>query len=136
MTSRLNPYLSFIDTAEEAMEFYRSVFGGQLQVHTFGDMGDPEGAEAHKVMHAMLETDLGFTLMASDTPEGMPPSPGNGTISVSGDDAEVLRGYWAALSEDGQVTMPLERQVWGDDFGMVTDRFGVSWMVSIAPQQA
>ena len=135
MTSRLNPYLSFVDTAEEAMSFYQSVFGGELNVMKFGEMGDPEGAEAHKVMHANLETPLGFTLMASDTPEGMTTTP-NGTVSLSGDDVDTLKGYWEALAADGQVTMPLEKQVWGDEFGMLTDKFGVAWMVNVSTPQA
>ena len=131
MTSRLNPYLNFSDNAREAMEFYKDVFGGNLTVNTFGDYGT-QGDEASKVMHAQLETDNGFTLMASDTPDGMPRNPGdNITISLSGDDAEQLRGYWQKLSEGGNVTMPMEKQMWGDEFGMCTDRFGVPWMVDI-----
>src|SRR3712207_1793647 len=115
----------------EAMEFYKDVFGGNLTVNTFGDYGT-QGDEANKVMHAQRETDNGFTLMAADTPDGMPRNPGdNITISLSGDDAEQLRGYWQKLSEGGNVTMPMEKQMWGDEFGMCTDRFGVPWMVDI-----
>jgi PhnB protein len=133
MTSKLNPYLSFQDTARDAMEFYQSVFGGQLFISTFGEMGDPEAAEADLVMHASLETPSGYTLFASDTPPGMEFAPGSQiTVSLSGDDADELRGYWEKLAADGTVTMPLERQMWGDDFGTVTDRFGIDWMVNIA----
>jgi len=134
MASKLNPYLSFKDTAREAMEFYKSVFGGELFVSTFGDMGDPEAAGADLVMHASLETPSGYTLFASDTPPGMELSTGGQvTLSLSGDagSGDELRGYWERLSADGTVKMPLERQVWGDDFGMVTDRFGIEWMVNI-----
>jgi PhnB protein len=137
MTSKLNPYLSFKDTTRDAMEFYQSVFGGELYVSTFGEMGDPEAAEANLVMHASLQTPSGYTLFASDTPPGMELVPGSQiTVSLSGDaeSAEELRGYWASLSADGTVRMPLERQMWGDDFGMVTDRFGIDWMVNISPQ--
>ena len=92
MASLLNPYISFRDNAREAMEFYRSIFGGTLRVNTFGEYG-AQGAEADKVMHAQLETDSGYTLMGADTPEGMSYNPGdNITISLSGDDAEELRG--------------------------------------------
>jgi PhnB protein len=137
MASRLNPYISFRDNARQAMEFYRDVFGGELTVNTFGESGGAEGTpEADMIMHAQLETDRGFTLMASDTPAEMPYNPGNNiSISLSGDDADDLRGYWAKLSDGGTVTMPLEKQMWGDEFGMCQDRFGIPWMVNITQQQ-
>ena len=137
MASRLNPYISFRDNARQAMEFYRDVFGGELTVNTFGESGGAEGTpEADKIMHAQLETDRGFTLMASDTPAEMPYNPGsNISISLSGDDADDLRGYWEKLSDGGTVTMPLEKQMWGDEFGMCQDRFGIPWMVNITQQQ-
>jgi PhnB protein len=137
MASRLNPYISFRDNAREAMEFYQSVFGGELNVSTFGEFGAPEGTPPDGVMHAQLDTPSGYTIMASDTPAGMSHSPGNTmSVSLSGDDGDELRGYFARLSEGGSVGMPLERQMWGDEFGMVTDRFGVGWMVNIAGAQA
>ena len=137
MASRLNPYISFNGNARDAMEFYRSVFGGELNVSTFGEFGQPEGSEADKVMHAQLETPAGFTLMASDTPPGMEYSAPNSTITVSlsGDDAD-LRAYWEKLADGGTVVMPLEKQMWGDEFGMCVDRFGVPWMVNITQQQS
>jgi PhnB protein len=133
VSSRLNPYLSFPGNARDAMEFYRTVFGGTLAVNTFGEFGNPDAAVADKVMHAMLETDRGYSLMASDLPPGMAHAPGNNiTLSLSGDDGDELRGYWEKLIDGGQVNMPLEKQVWGDEFGMCTDRFGIPWMVNIA----
>ena len=138
MTSRLNPYIAFNGTARDAMEFYRSVFGGELTVSTFGESGMPAGPGADGVMHAQLETPAGFTLMASDMPPGSEDgySAPNGTISVSlsGDDDD-LHAYWEKLADGGTVTMPLEKQMWGDEFGMCIDRFGVSWMVNIGQQQ-
>ncbi len=132
MASRLNPYLNFPGNARQAMEFYESVFGGNLQVSTFGEYGAP-GAPADGVMHAMLDTDNGFTLMASDLPPGAEHQPGeNIAVSLSGDDRDQLRGYWQKLSESGRVTMPLEKQMWGDEFGMCTDQFDVPWLVNIA----
>jgi PhnB protein len=137
MASRLNPYLSFRDSARQAMEFYQKVFGGTLTLNTFGEFGNPDPAVADKVMHAMLETDSGFTLMASDTPPEMDHIPGNNiAISLSGDDADELRGYWQQLSEGATVPVPLEKQMWGDEFGMCVDRFGIGWMVNIAQPQA
>ena len=132
MASRLNPYISFENGARQAMEFYRDVFGGDLTINTFGEFGQPDSPDADKVMHSQLETGTGFTLMASDTPAGMQRNPGDTiTISLSGDDADALRGWWNKLSDGGTVTMPLEKQMWGDEFGMCVDRFGIPWMVNI-----
>ena len=137
MASRLNPYISFDGTARDAMETYQEVFGGELSVNTFGDFGQAPPGYEEKVMHSQLESPSGFTLMASDTPPGMPFQPGtNIAVSLSGDDEGELRGYWDKLSEGGQVTLALEKQMWGDVFGMVVDRFGITWMVNIAQPQA
>ncbi len=137
MPSRLNPYISFPGNAREAMEFYRDVFGGTLAMNTFGEYGDTDPATANGIMHAMLETGSGFTLMGSDNPPGWEHRPGtNVAISLSGEDDAELRAYWDALSAAGTVTMPLEKQMWGDVFGMCTDRFGINWMVNIAEPQA
>ena len=139
MTISLSPYLGFRDDAREAMEFYRSVFGGQLDVTPFGAFdgaGDP--ADADKVMHSQLVTPTGLTLMASDTPASMEPDRGSSiSLSLSGgpDDEDTLRGYWDGLAAGGTVTMPLDKAPWGDTFGMLTDRFGTKWMVSIGSAQ-
>ncbi|MDI3402634.1 VOC family protein [Streptomyces cavernicola] len=137
MASRLNPYLSFDGDARQAMEFYKEVFGGTLSLNTFGDLGGQAGgAEADKIMHSMLETASGFTLMGADNPPGMEFKAGNNySVSVSGDDDAELRGYWEKLSADGTVAVPLEKQMWGDVFGMCTDKFGVPWMVDITQPQ-
>ena len=137
MSSRLNPYVNYDGDARAAMEFYNGVFGGKLTISTFGEYGMGDGPVGDRVMHAQLETDNGFTLMASDTQPGMEHQPGNNiSISLSGEDADVLRGYWKKLSRGGEVTMPLEKQMWGDEFGMLVDRFGIGWMVNIAGSQA
>jgi PhnB protein len=133
VTSRLNPYISFPDTARQALEFYRGVFGGDLRMSTFGEAGAADGLDADKIMHGQLETPAGYTLMASDTPAGMDRTVGtNISISLSGDGADELRGYFAKLSDGGAVTMPLEKQMWGDEFGMCVDPFGIAWMVNIS----
>jgi PhnB protein len=134
MTTKLNPYLSFRDHAREAMDFYQSVFGGQVERSTFAELHASEDpAEADKIMHSMLVTDGGLTLMASDTPNSMDFTPGNNySVSLSGDDDAELRGYWEKLSGSGTVTMPLEVAPWGDAFGMCVDTFGISWLVNIA----
>ena len=137
MASRLNPYISFPGTAREAMEFYQRVLGGSLTLNTFGEFGAQDAPDANNIMHGMLETDRGFTLMGADTPPGMEHQPGNNiSVSLSGDDADELRGYWEQLSDGGTVTVPLEKQMWGDEFGACVDRFGISWMVNISRAQA
>ena len=136
MTSRLNPYISFAGNARQAMEFYNRVLGGTLTLNTFGESGAPDSGDADKIMHSMLETDSGFTLMGADTPPGMEHNPGtNIAVSLSGDDADELRGYWEKLSGGGTVSVPLEKQMWGDEFGACTDQFGIGWMVNIAQPQ-
>ncbi len=151
MTTRLNPYLNFATTTRQAMEFYQSVLGGELRMSTFGEYGGaPEGLEPDHVMHAMLETPSGLTLMASDTPagagdgagQGAGQGPGQGSgqpggvsLSLSGEDADELRGYWERLSARAAVTVPLQKQMWGDEFGMLVDEFGMTWMVNITSPQ-
>jgi PhnB protein len=136
MTSRLNPYLTFDGNARAAMEFYQSVFGGELVVNNVGDFGGADPALADKVMHAQLETEAGYTLMGSDTMPGMPFEQGTSmTISLSGDADSPLRDYWDKLADGGTITVPLEKQMWGDEFGQLTDKFGVPWLVNIGGTQ-
>ena len=131
MANRLNPYITFAGTARAAMTFYQGIFGGELHLNTFGEYGD-DSPTADNVMHGMLETPGGFTLMGADNPPGMDVTVGdNISVSLSGDGADELRGYFAKLSESGSVTLPLEVQMWGDEFGMCTDQFGINWMVNI-----
>ncbi|WP_194396485.1 VOC family protein [Microbacterium atlanticum] len=130
----LNPYLSFADQAREAMTFYQGVFGGELDISTFGQyegmVQDP--AEADLVMHAQLTSPDGFVLMAADTPTGMTwRQPAGMAVSVSGDDEALLQGFWDKLTDRGTVTMPFDTPPWGGRFGMLTDRFGIDWMVAV-----
>ena len=138
MPTHLNPYLSFRDSAREAMDFYQSVLGGEVTRSTFGEFDASEDpAERDKIMHSMLVTDGGLVLMAADTPNAMEYTPGsNFAISLSGEDDAELRGYWEKLADGATVVMPLERAPWGDVFGMCVDRFGVRWMVDIAGSAA
>ncbi|BCB88488.1 VOC family protein [Phytohabitans suffuscus] len=137
MASRLNPYINFDGNARQALEFYKDVFGGELALNTFGQFPDADPATADMIMHGQLETPSGFTLMASDTPPGMELNPGNNiTVSLSGDDGDQLHGYWDRLSGEGTVTIPLEKQMWGDEFGQCVDRFGILWMVNITQPQS
>lgn len=138
MTSRLNPYINVLDgQARAALEFYRSVFGGEFSAMTFGDMGN-EGPIADQIMHGQLDTPAGYTLMVADAPPEMVQVTIGTNVSVSlsgdGEDADALRGCFAALSEGGQVVQPLEVSPWGDEFGMLVDRFAISWLVNISGQ--
>lgn len=134
MTSRLNPYLNFRSEAREALEFYRTVFGGEVVTMTFAEGGMPhEPTEADLLMHGQLTSEAGFTIMASDTPASMD-DPVVGTavnISVSGDD-EAIVGYWDRLGDGAEIVMPLEAAPWGDRFGLLNDRFGIAWLFNVA----
>ncbi|HVQ44470.1 MAG TPA: VOC family protein [Candidatus Saccharimonadia bacterium] len=136
MSVKLNPYLTFNGNTKEVMEFYHTVFGGKLDLSTFGDFPNPPEGYADKIMHAALTSD-DLTIMAS---EGMPGGTvnfgDNVSLSLSGDDHEKLTGYFKALSEDGHVTMPLEKQMWGDVFGMLKDKYGINWLVNIDSKPA
>ena len=137
MAACLNPYLHFSGTAREAMEFYRSVLGGELDVMTFGDAGG--GGDQYPddgVMHAFLRTADGLELMASDGHDPDAAGPDRLSLSISGDDEATLRRWFEALAEGGRVDVPLEQQVWGDTFGQVTDRFGMRWLVNIGSTPA
>ncbi|NEA34341.1 VOC family protein [Streptomyces sp. SID13031] len=137
MASRLNPYISYSGNARQAFEFYQTVFGGELVVNTFGEFGASDTADADKIMHAQLETPQGYWLMGADTPSYLEFTPGNTmSVSLSGDDSAELHGFFDQLSGGGTVTTPLEKQMWGDEFGMVTDQFGVAWMVNIGQPQS
>ncbi|HEU5418520.1 MAG TPA: VOC family protein [Streptosporangiaceae bacterium] len=136
MASQLNPYLNFNGNARQALEFYQGVFGGDLNVNTFGQMGAADSPDADKIMHGQLQTSAGYTIMAADVPAHMEYQPLAGaSVSLSGDDGDALRGYWQQLSAAGTVIVPLEKQMWGDEFGMCTDQFGVPWMVNISQPQ-
>jgi PhnB protein len=137
MSSRLNPYLNFNGNARQAMEFYASVFGGNLSLSTFAEFGAQDSPDAERIMHGLLETSAGYTIMGADITSDMEFHPMTGfSVSLSGDDANALRGYWDKLSASGTTTMPMQKQVWGDEFGMCVDEFGVSWLVNITQPPA
>jgi PhnB protein len=138
MQTKLNPYLNFKDNTRQAMEFYRTVFGGTLQLSTFKEFhASQDPSEENLIMHSVLEAENGISFMASDTPSRMEYRPGtNMSMSLSGDNEAELTGYFEQLSAGGMVTMPLQKAMWGDSFGMCTDKFGVQWLVNIAGQKA
>lgn len=136
MAAILNPYLNFRGDARDALEFYRDVLGGELSLMTFGEMGDPYPGWTDKIMHGQIDTDSKFTLMASDVPESMGYTVGENTFSVSlsgakADETE-LRGYWDKLAQGGTISQPLVASPWGAQFGMLKDKFGITWLVNIS----
>ncbi|CAN5365629.1 VOC family protein [soil metagenome] len=136
MTAQLNPYLSFKGQAREAMDFYKSVFGGELTRSTFGEFHASEDPADHDlIMHSQLTGRTGLVFMASDTSSRMPYSKGeNFSMSLSGasDDEAELTGYYNALVDGGTVLEPLVQAPWGDRFGMVKDKYDITWLVNIA----
>ncbi|AKM80494.1 TPA: VOC family protein [Candidatus Saccharibacteria bacterium] len=140
MTVKLNSYISFQDNAREAIEFYKSVFGGEVYMDTFGSMQDSgmpvDEGDKEKIMHAYLKGENGVEVMAADTPKGIEFQTGSRvSLTLNGDDEPLLRSYWEKLAAGGKVTVPLEKAPWGDTFGMLTDKFGVEWMIDIGPVQ-
>lgn len=133
MKVMLSPYLNFMGQTKEAMQFYHSVLGGELNMQTYGESGQSEKPEEKDfVMHAELKTDT-FSFFAADGNEQHQVHMGdNVNMSLMGDDEELLTKYFNDLSEGGHVDMPLAKQFWGDTFGMLTDKFGVHWMVNIS----
>jgi PhnB protein len=131
--TKFNPYISFKDNAREAMEFYKTVFGGNLTMNTFKEShASVESTEENNIMHAVLEADNGISFMAADTPNHMEYKPGaNISLSLSGENEEELRGYWEKLIVGGTEVMPLNKAPWGDTFGMLNDKFGITWLVNI-----
>lgn len=126
----MSPYIVFNGEAREALTFYQSVFGGDLHTTTFSEFGGPAGSE-QEIMHGQLTTSS-FVLMASDNPDKTSPrGPGNVTICLWGDDVDTGRAWFAALAEGAQVNMDFAEQIWGDWYGDVTDRFGVSWGINV-----
>jgi PhnB protein len=133
MKTTLSPYLGFNGNTAEAMKFYQSVLGGELEMQTFGESGMPTDEEhKDKIMHAALKNDA-LSFMASDNQPGKSMTFGdNISMSIVGSDEEKLTEYFNKLAEGGKVEMPLEKQFWGDTFGMLTDKFGLHWMVNIS----
>lgn len=130
-TTQLNIYLTFNGNCREAMEFYHSCLGGNLEIMDFA--GAPEGSvsaeEKHLVMHARIDNGA-LVLMASDTTAAHPKvtTGSSMTISMNCSSEEEINDVFGKLSAGGNVTMPLEDTFWGARFGMLVDKFGMPWM--------
>ena len=134
MQSKLTPYLNFRGNTREVMAFYQTVFGGKLTMNTYKEFGvSQDPSEDNNIMHSLLETENGMTLMAADAPISMDLKVGtNISITLSGDNEEELTRFFNMLSAGGTVVEPLAKAPWGDSFGMFVDKFGINWMVNIA----
>lgn len=141
----VNIYLTFNGNCEEAFNFYRSVFGGEFSyVGRFKDMPPSEDGKSvsevdgNKIMHISLPISKETMIMGSDTGGEWATSftqGNNFSISVSADTKEEADRIFTALAEGGQITMPLDNTFWGDYFGMLTDKFGINWMMSFNENQ-
>ncbi|MDO8335979.1 MAG: VOC family protein [Candidatus Saccharibacteria bacterium] len=127
----VEPYIFFKGNAAEAMEFYKSIFGGEIETMSYDAMHIPvpEGFTGENLMHASLKNS-DVALMASDTIEASEVSK-KITISLAGEDEEKLTAIFNGLSEGVEVKYPLKKESWGDIFGSITDKYGVEWMVNI-----
>ncbi len=131
----VNAYLHFGGNCEEAMEFYRSALGGELQINRFSEMPQDDSAppvDGNLIMHASLTLADGQVVMASDAmPASGPVQFGNhSSIMVGPDSSEDAKRIFDTLAEGGTITMPFMPMFWGDEFGMLTDKFGVAWQIN------
>jgi PhnB protein len=135
MSVTTTTHLNFRGAAREALDFYRSVFGGRTAVVTYKDAGAVrDESQADQVMWGEVTGDNGFHVMAYDVPSHLPWSQGENPffVSVRGDDADEIAALWHKLAEGSTVLQPLEPAQWSPLYGMLTDRFGVTWVVDVA----
>ena len=126
----INPYLNFNGNCREAMQFYSKAIGGELIMQSYSDAGMSKPGTEDRVIHARLSSGGAATvIMASDAPADQPVTFGtNNWICIDSDDNTEQDRMFNALSEGGQVVMPLDVMFWGARFGMLKDKFGVCWM--------
>jgi PhnB protein len=137
----INPHINFNGNAEEAFNFYKSVFGGEFaKIIRFKDISSPEYPisenEANKIMHIALPIGENI-LMANDVPESMGQVNENenrSKISISAESREEAEKLFSGLSAGGNIEMPIDDSPWGSYFGMFRDKFGIEWMVDFSPQ--
>ncbi|MCC2309789.1 VOC family protein [Cellulomonas chengniuliangii] len=134
MTVSTTPHLNFRGQARAALEFYQSVFGGDLAAITYADAGAVTVAdEADQIMWGQVSSEAGFRVMAYDVPAHTPWEPGANPffVSVRGADAEEVTGYWKNLADGSAIAVPLAPAAWAPLYGMLTDRFGVTWVLDV-----
>lgn len=137
--STFQPYLNYAGDCMQAFEFYKSILGGEFaSVNYFKDVPPQEGqsipeSDGEKIMHITLVTPDGTTLFGSDTIEGFGPpliKGNNFSLYLNAKNTEEADRLFSRLSEGGQSLMPMNKTFWGSYFGMLTDKFGISWMVA------
>lgn len=148
MTIQTTTHLNFRGTARQALEFYRTVFGGQLVAATYADFGmPPEAPGADRIVFSQLENEDGFRIMAYDIPGAdADAADAAGTTtreygltitdrtffqSVRGETLDEVTRYWNALAEGAEIIEPLAASAWSPGFGMLTDRFGITWVLDV-----
>jgi PhnB protein len=134
MSIAVTPHLNFRGNAREALTFYRDVFGGDLTVVSYADMGNPDPATADQVVWGQVATEAGFRIMAYDVYPNLDWDQGADPffVSVRGTDAAELGDYWDRLIGGATVRQELAPAAWAPLYGQVTDRFGVTWVLDIA----
>jgi len=132
-------HLNFRGDAHAALEFYQTVFGGQLAIVTYKDAGNvQEESEADHVMWGQVRAENGFHVMAYDVPSGMAHDRGENSffVSVRGETVEEVTGYWEKLSDGATVVIPMGPAGWAPAYGMLRDRFGVVWVLDVVSEYA
>lgn len=149
MSIKTTTHLNFRGDARAALELYQSVFGGQIMIATYGDFGMPQDVPgADNVVFGQVESEDGFRVMAYDIPgpsgdsaqsagatrreNGVTITDQSFFISVRGQTLNEVQGYWDKLSVGASIVEPLAASAWSPGFGMITDSFGVTWIIDVA----
>lgn len=139
MTIAVTPHLNFRGQARAALEFYHTVFGGELTLVSYGDAGQADAAEAPgHIVFGQVAAEDGFRIMAFDVRAGQPHDPGVSPffVSVRGTSADEIAARWAVLAEGATIVQPLGPSVWSALYGMLVDRFGITWFLDLEPGAA
>ena len=133
-------HINLRGTARQALEFYQSVFGGQIALVTYKDAGNVQNpSDADHIMWGQVDSENGFRVMAYDVPAGTPWNQGEKAyfVSLRGDSTEEIAALWKKLSDGSTIVQPLQPAQWSALYGMLKDRFGVVWVLDVmAPYQA
>ncbi|WP_055048390.1 VOC family protein [Devosia sp. A16] len=134
MTIKTTTHLNFRGNARSVLDFYQSVFGGKQTIVSYRDAGAVQNPdEAEQVMWGQVAADNGFRIMAYDVPSRLDWNPGEIPVfvSVRGNDAEEVAGYWQKLAADARILQPLAPAGWSPLYGMLRDRYGITWVLDV-----
>ena len=133
MSVTITPHLNFRGQARAALSFYNKVFGGECVLMTYEQMGQGSGKDADQIMWGQVVSADGFRIMAFDVLEPRPYAPGENAffVSVRGDSASEVQTRWDSLSDGATILHPIGKAPWSDLYGMLRDRFGVTWIVDV-----